>query len=208
MLARKPVSHSSSRLRWALLLITLTVCACSNDSKLEHVEERRVIPDTNLVEQVRGTLKDGKKHGSWYLYWDGQRRRMETWKNGVQDGVELEWSVVDGLLLGDNYYVKGKLHGRNRIFGGDDNRLTKLSWWRRGAPHGTWCFWSDNGQLIKVEQYHHGRHQFTEEPPRRSCPYTSTREGQHHFDPDDRTYTRPYPRTGSIGRRSIPLPGR
>ncbi len=176
----------------------------SADSDLEFVDLREVQP-SGLVIQNRGMLRNGEKHGLWHVYWDGQLQYIETWRDGVQDGVVLSYGVSKDRLLSDRYYVNGEQHGRSRAFHGDDNRLTALRWWQRGVQHGYWCEWSDDGRLLRIEKYHRGRFIESEEPPARPCPYTSTAEGQHHFDPDDRTYKYPYPRPRRR-QRAIPLP--
>jgi len=183
--------------------IILALTASCHDDSVKRVYERTVT-DYDMVIETAGWLKDGKKHGPWVTYKDGELDSMTTWKDGVQHGPEFAWSF-DGSFLGDSYYLHGKQHGRMRTFGGDNNRLTWLGWWKRGRQHGYWCEWKDDCTLFRVEQYARGNWLWTEEPPERECPYTWGELGRHHFDPNDRTYLTPYRKSGRQ-RRRLPLP--
>lgn len=190
------------------IVLSLLLCvACSRNSDVEVVDERYLSPNGVLV-QHRGQLLKGEKHGIWYKYWDGDLYTMTTWKHGVEHGVQLSWDLIDGTLLSDGFNEGGKPHGRGRLFtGGRDNRLVELQWWRRGKQDGIWCYWTDDGELSKVMEFRDGYFVRGDEQPRGPCPYMTFGEGQHHLDPEDRTYSRPYPKTGRQ-RRRIPLPQR
>lgn len=187
---------------WVSVMLTLTGGACKDESSVKFVSERHVLK-SGVVVQMHGQLKHGKKHGLWYRYRGGKVEQVQTWRDGLQHGPLFTYWRSGGLLS-DRNYADGEQHGRSRLFGGDDNRLTELRWWQRGQLHGWKCYWRDDGRLTQIEKYEYGRRIHNEAPPTWDCPYTSTPEGQHHFDPDDRTYERPYPRSQRTNRR-IPI---
>jgi len=188
--------HSTMQL---IVILSIAVsCGCSrDDAELEWVSEPGKYSYTHV-----GYRKDGKKHGRWAAHRFGVIEFVTYWKDGVEHGPRLEW-WDDGAFSGDAYYINGKQEGRSRFFS-EHGQLTDLRWWVRGKPHGYWCEWDDDGKLIEVARYHLGTQLFSEEPPQRPCPYTASPMGRHHFDPNDRTYETPYPRSGKWHRRVLP----
>lgn len=56
-----------------------------------------------------GRFKNGKEHGEWnYYYEDGTRKFTEHWKQGAEDGVQVEYAP-DGRVLRETYYDRGIL---------------------------------------------------------------------------------------------------
>jgi antitoxin component YwqK of YwqJK toxin-antitoxin module len=71
------------------------------------VMEKVYHPNGNL--DYVGRFQDGKEQGEWnYFYEDGTRKYTEHWNQGLEDGVQIEYSP-DGQVYLEKYYEKGKL---------------------------------------------------------------------------------------------------
>ena len=138
-----------------------------------------------------GQRKNGKKHGWWVEYWDGDLRELQHFKDGVAHGPDRLWSY-DGRPSYDAFYVNGKLHGRSRNFGGEpNNHITRLTWWWHNKPDLFHCEWTEDGRLERITEFHRGHVQEMHENPTMPCPYLAHEEGQHHLDPEDTHYLAP-----------------
>jgi len=83
------------------------------------------VPFTGKVTgQEQGSIKNGKKDGSWIEYWDnGQLKLKGNWKNGMSEG---SWVY---------YYDNGKLDSK-----GD---------FKNGHLEGSWVSYKRNGTVSK-----------------------------------------------------------
>ena len=163
----------------ALPVVCLALVACSSD--LEKVDRFKG------EWRILGALKNDKKHGKWLkLDPDGNKHRLETWRNGYLHGMSMAWHE-NGALMSDTVYRHDRGHGRFRIFY-DDGRIAELGWWRKGRPIGTWCEWDPfTGKLETITRYVRGRAKHVDDDPDGSCPLTQG-DGRRHLDPTDANY--------------------
>ena len=116
-------------------------------------------------------------HEEWFP--SGQKMRVESYVDGRLDGQRRVWDR-DGLLVQDQNYAAGELHGRWSDFhpGDGDPREwgsyeagKRVGIWQRGSPegvvletstyvadrkHGISKIWNTAGQLIDEVTYVHG----------------------------------------------------
>ena len=202
--------HKSDTLSWlpcagTLLLLCAASCdgGCVPDEPpLQRVDEVEITKH-GVAKRRIGQLKNGKKHGWWLELWDGDRRELQHFKDGVPHGPDRLWFIDDGTPSSDGFYLNGKLHGRTRLFGGDhNNSITRLAWWWHNKPDLFRCEWSDDGRLERIVEYERGHLLEITENPTIPCPYLAHEEGQHHLDPEDNHYLAP----GVAGRNTLMPP--
>lgn len=115
------------------------------------------------------TLVNGEIHGAFYVYYpSGQRKWKKTYKNGVEEGLQLQWHEngmlalrfykKDGETVGDYYAysVKGVLIGKDYM-SEDTGRYEKKSynWYITGEIYQECVFeYVDGDRIVHVKNYH------------------------------------------------------
>jgi antitoxin component YwqK of YwqJK toxin-antitoxin module len=108
------------------------------------------VPFTGTIDgKIQGSFKNGKRNGSWIIYWDnGQLRSKGDYKNGMYDGSWIKY--------GDNGQLRSKGHYKNGMYDGswikygDDGQLWSKGNFRNGKHEGSWVFYKYDGSLDKV----------------------------------------------------------
>lgn len=163
----------------ALALVAL-VLSCSRDSGLDTVEQI----DGN--KRMVGTMKDGKKHGKWTTWFDGEVFEVEHWRDGKRHGPYHVWLDDKGPMTADGSYFDDMPHGRTRIFNAP-GRLSELGWYSHGRRERTWCAWEPDGSLEYIRVYQEDRLMREDKSPPGQCPLIFG-EGKRHLDPANTDY--------------------
>ena len=104
-----------------------------------------------LVES--GMLVEGKKEGTWSVYWaDGTLWATHEFKGGVLNGESRVYAQDTGLVLDKTLYKEGKLDGISQ--GWHVSGL--LAWeaeYQKGKLSGVQRTWFDDGSIKSVETY-------------------------------------------------------
>ena len=89
------------------------------------------VPFTGKITgSYRGSIKDGKREGTWIHYRDGQVWFKLDYKDGKRNGL-LEW-----------YYNNGQLHNKGYL--------------KDGKQDGLWEWYNKDGSLEKTETFKNG----------------------------------------------------
>ena len=152
---------------------------CSTDSGL--VPAREVEDPFIHV----GMTRNGKKHGQWLTYTDGESFYIEHWRDGVRHGP---FRILGYEMTYDGVFENGLVHGRYREFWDTRTRsLRRLQFYSHGKRERTWCEWDMDGKLTNIATYQEDELIREEDDPPGSCPVTYGND-RYHLDPDDRTY--------------------
>lgn len=126
---------------------------------------------------AEGIFVDQIKDGEW-KYWDtdGTLITLENYKNGVKEGVWATYSANTGIILQEEHFLNGKLHGVCKTFFADgniSNLITYVDGKRNGlsesylvdkkvATHGfyhnnrktgVWEYYDQSGNLRKTVEF-------------------------------------------------------
>lgn len=151
---------------------------CSQGSNLERAEE--ITDDFHMV----GTIKNGKKHGKWVTYSEGELWNIVHWRDGKVHGPYSWWLGDNGSMSSDGMHKNGVPHGRTRIFY-RPGQLAELGWYRHGKRERTWCSWNPDGTLQYIKIFQQDKLMREDLNPPGQCPLIFG-DGERHLDPKDK----------------------
>lgn len=123
----------------------------------------------------QGIYLDGAKDGEWRSYFSENIRKLENYKDGVRDGLFIDYWSLNHQVAFFSYYTNGNLifpsfsfyeNGRLRfvsiaqgeqksMFMEFDERGHRIQqgYWENGKKVGIWSKWDSRGQLIEEIHY-------------------------------------------------------
>ena len=104
----------------------------------------------------KGTINNGKKHGTWISYWEnGQPHHKENYINGNKEG---EWISYweNGQLNQKGNYKNGKREGAWSSYT-DDGQVFRKGNYKNGKREGAWIEYYSGGGLYQKGTYKNGR---------------------------------------------------
>lgn len=109
--------------------------------------------------QGKSYFKNGVKEGEsiWY-YSNGQIHWQWNFKNGKKHGSSKDF-LDDGSIFNENNYYYGEYHGSQKRYYGKDEKgnnngvLTQVLNYSYGKKTGKWYYYSDKGELERIETY-------------------------------------------------------
>jgi len=106
-----------------------------------------------------GTLVNGKKEGSWSVYWPkGPLWSTHTFRGGLLHGESVSYDRTTGLVTDKRFYREGKLDGVQRKWYPNGT----LAWeaeLKEGELNGTQRLWYPDGSKKEVETFVAGKRQ-------------------------------------------------
>lgn len=128
----------------------------------------------------QGYYIDSKKNGNWATFLSNDMLfKLETWKNGVKDGISLQFDRKSKLTGLENYrdgelnglcvyyapasdfpqkemsYNMGKLEGMYRIFY-ENGKIQEESFYKDNLKSGPSRWYNKNGRMIAMYNYQNG----------------------------------------------------
>lgn len=121
--------------------------------------------------------KNGKYTGKWFWYYEnGNLLRSEEYLRGIEDGMLIEYKIdsaiitkgefIDGKREGEWYYSLNDHIERGKYLYGERNgywehkypngKISFKGVFESGRPHGEHKYYSQNGVLIREEEYSYG----------------------------------------------------
>ena len=107
------------------------------------------IPFTGKVTgQEQGSIKNGKKDGSWIEYWDnGKLRTKGNYKNGYREGLWVEYSHKGKLTSKGNYMDTMRV-GFWEIYW-ENGQLMEKGDRQNGKKEGSWISYNMDGTIVE-----------------------------------------------------------
>lgn len=131
------------------------------------------------VKQVEGFVDNGKRTGTWKLYFEsGKLKKQATYQNDIENGEEIFW-FENGNLQKKGSYTNGRLNGKYEWYfengqkkqegffvnGKEDS--TWKEWFENGKQkmvghftnfekNGNWTWWDENGKITTSKNYTNG----------------------------------------------------
>lgn len=97
------------------------------------------------VKQVEGFLDNGKRAGTWKLYYgNGKLKKQSTYKNDTENGEEIFW-FENGNVQKKGIYVNGKLNGKYEWYF-ENGQKQQEGFFVMGKEDGDWKEWFENGK--------------------------------------------------------------
>lgn len=164
---------------WGVVMVGLMspLASCSRDDGLECMDR------TEGNKRVVGTLKDGKRHGRWTTWSDGEMFQIEHYRDGKLHGPHRSWLDPVGPMTADGTYFADIPHGRTRVFYAP-GRLSVLGWYSHGRRERTWCAWEPDGSLEYIRTYQQNKLIREQLSPPGQCPLIFG-DGKRHLDPEN-----------------------
>lgn len=130
---------------------------------------------------AEGIFIDQEKDSIWNYYSDSQRLiNTESYQKGKRDGVWRTYSAQTGLLLEEESYSNGVLHGIKKSFFTNGNLSTQIAYingkmngdaesyypnqilaskgkYHQNSRQGEWNFYDKEGKIRKSTEYNHSR---------------------------------------------------
>lgn len=131
------------------------------------------------IKQVEGFVDNGKKAGTWKLYFQGgQLKKQSTYQNDTENGEEIFW-FENGKLEKKGSYTNGKLNGKYEWYyengqkkqegffvNGKEDSIWR-EWFENGNPkmvghftnfekNGNWTWWDEKGKITTLKNYKGG----------------------------------------------------
>lgn len=105
--------------------------------------------DNNGFLSYGGYYKNGIKDSTWLFYWELNRqftKTVNTFKNGVLDGEQLEYYITDtlGKVF---YYMNGKLNGNYYEFY-PSGKLKYKGFYKDNLKTGVWTYFNENHEVV------------------------------------------------------------
>jgi antitoxin component YwqK of YwqJK toxin-antitoxin module len=101
------------------------------------------------VRQVEGFVANGKKTGTWKLYYEsGKLKKQSVYQNDTENGEEIFW-YENGNLQKKGSYLNGKLNGKYEWYF-ETGQKKQEGFFLNGRADSTWSEWHENGQQKMV----------------------------------------------------------
>lgn len=131
------------------------------------------------VKQVEGFVDNGKRTGTWKLYFEsGKLQKQSVYQNDMQNGEEIFW-FENGNLKKSGNYVNGKLNGKYTWYFENGQKQQEgyflnnkedsiwTEWFENGKKkmvghfknyekNGNWTWWDENGKITASKNYING----------------------------------------------------
>ncbi len=98
------------------------------------------------------SLKDGKKDGITYIYFDNkQLKEQQSFESGKPNGEWITFNIT-GDTSAIAHYLEGKKHGEWKVW--DDNHTLRFKmYYSKGNKTGTWEMFDTKGILISQKKF-------------------------------------------------------
>jgi antitoxin component YwqK of YwqJK toxin-antitoxin module len=107
--------------------------------------------------QEQGSLKNGKKDGSWIGYHEnGQLFYEGDWKNGKKDGSWVYYTN-NGLLSHKKSFKNGKREGSYQVYHNNSYFLKYKGQYKDDLKEGYWVVYWENGKFRYKGNYKNGK---------------------------------------------------
>ena len=104
------------------------------------------------VKQVEGFVDNGKRTGTWKLYFEsGKLKKKATYQNDTENGEEIFW-FENGNLEKKGSYINGKLNGKYEWYF-ENGQKKQEGFFVNGKEDGTWNEWFENGKQKMVGHF-------------------------------------------------------
>ena len=104
------------------------------------------------VKQVEGFVENGKKSGTWKLYFEsGKLKKQSTFQNDIENGEEIFW-FENGNLQKKGSYINGKLNGKYEWYF-ENGQKKQEGFFVNGKEEGTWSEWFENGKQKMIGHF-------------------------------------------------------
>lgn len=104
------------------------------------------------VKQVEGFVDNGKKTGTWKLYFEnGKLKKQSTYQNDSENGEEIFW-FENGNLQKKGSYINGKLNGKYEWYF-ENGQKKQEGFFVNGKEDSTWSEWFENGKTKMVGHF-------------------------------------------------------
>lgn len=104
------------------------------------------------VKQVDGFVDNGKRTGTWKLYYEsGKLKKQSTYQNDLENGEEIFW-FENGNLQKKGNYVNGKLNGKYEWYF-ENGQKKQEGFFVEGKEDSTWNEWFENGKQKMVGHF-------------------------------------------------------
>jgi antitoxin component YwqK of YwqJK toxin-antitoxin module len=114
--------------------------------------------DIRYVRLATAVAADGKPDGQEVEFSDHYRRavRATEYRNGIRQGVERQYDVDTGVLLGETPWEKGAIHGVKRLFHPNGKPASETTY-EKGVIVGPGRSFDAGGRLIRVVNHANGK---------------------------------------------------
>ena len=104
------------------------------------------------VKQVEGFVDNGKRTGTWKLYFEsGKLKKQSTYQNDTENGEEIFW-FENGNLQKKGSYINGKLNGKYEWYF-ENGQKKQEGFFVNGKEDSTWNEWFENGKQKMVGHF-------------------------------------------------------
>ena len=104
------------------------------------------------VRQVEGFVANGKKTGTWKLYYEsGKLKKQSAYQNDTENGEEIFW-FENGNLQKKGNYINGKLNGKYEWYF-ENGQKKQEGFFLNGREDSTWNEWYENGKQKMVGHF-------------------------------------------------------
>jgi antitoxin component YwqK of YwqJK toxin-antitoxin module len=105
----------------------------------------------------KGYYVDGKKDGAWVTETrNGNIFKIESYRNGVKEGVFLKFDQKKGFVSQQEYFKNGQLNGLKVEYSKANKPQSKINY-KDGVIDGKKTLYYDNGKMQEDSQYKNGK---------------------------------------------------
>lgn len=144
-------------------LLDVEVIRDADDGHLREIKskERGLPHGLETIFNGRGSLiawtemKKGSRHGKAVLWSNGGQMASSTLLEEGSPGGQFKIWSSSGLPQQAGSHKNGMLHGKLKIW--VNGKLIEESLWRNGRQHGVTKIFSEDGTLLSLERWEHGK---------------------------------------------------
>ena len=105
----------------------------------------------------KGYYIDGEKDGAWVTEMrNGNIFKIESFRNGIKEGVFIQFDQKKGFVSKQSYYKNGRLNGMEVSYSKANKPQSKIHY-KDGVNDGKKMLYYDNGKMQEDSQYKDGK---------------------------------------------------
>ncbi len=122
-----------------------------------HAQKNGFVEEAKGGNTEKGYYINDKKDGAWVTETrNGDVSKIESYRNGVKDGVFIDFDRKKGFVSKKAYFKEGRLNGLEISYSSSNKPLSKINY-TNGVINGKKTLYYDNGKMQEDSYYRDGK---------------------------------------------------